>query len=251
MGPPLFSLYQNYEKLADQLNLTTEKKSGEVIIEEVHASLDSDKVGDWLVIYDDLQPADREVWFPKGFPTRHQKSKKGHVLITSRSLHWDAAHLMKLAPFTPEEALDYLDKLLPTYFSEDKQTVTKLLGYHPLALTQAGGYIKYHPLKITIADYIKLFQEKRKEVLQRHSKNKSALDNYNHTVWTTVSLSLDILRDLTKEEDTRQSAKLAIELLQLGCLFAPGFAPSAIYKSYAVLHDYDQELMLPESLQLL
>jgi len=248
-------LEASYISLAKALGLSTDKKEAKEIIDDVHQVLAEGKLlkGGWLLIYDNARPETllegKDAWLSLGLPTRYDGI--GHILITSRSSHWQQGHTLQLGSFTPEEAFTYLKKLLPDaqYSPAEREMLAKLLGYHPLALTQAGGYIKHHRPKITIMKYMDLFTAKRRQFLDKSSVNRSELDAYKGTVWTTVNLSVDAIKRLSTQ--AKDAASLAMLSLQMGCFLAPGFAPTLLYDLYGGEQHYDVDSELSEALQLL
>jgi tetratricopeptide (TPR) repeat protein len=77
----------------------------------------------------------------------------GQVLITSRDASWEEyAALAELEVFTPDEAVAFL---LGRSGSNDQATATQvaeLLGWLPLALEQAGAYIR--ETRLSLAEYL-------------------------------------------------------------------------------------------------
>ena len=64
-------------------------------------------------------------------------------------------------------------------------SVCQELGYHALAIAQAGAYIAQ---SCSLADYLQLYHEDRDELLQRSSTQ--TLDGYKLTVYTTWEMSM-------------------------------------------------------------
>jgi hypothetical protein len=77
----------------------------------------------------------------------------GQVLVTSRDAQWEHhATLAEIAVFTPEEAVAFL---LARSGRDDEATaeeVAELLGFLPLALEQAGAYVR--ETRIPLATYL-------------------------------------------------------------------------------------------------
>ena len=278
---------QSYQELAERLShaklmqriFESEKKEITYIISEVHQSLLQPTLGNWLLIYDDARPeallgkgekarggegevkGSIERWLPKGIPERYHPSHlSGHILITSRSPYWHKDRILKLDTFTLQDALAYLDRLLPAHSTADKTKLADLLGKHPLALSQAAGYIA-NDEECTIADYTSLFLQERIALLADRGIAYEGIEDYAYSVAATMGLSCAALiaieqwgnqEGATTEERTRaRAARLALAYLDIGCFLSPGFAPKILYENYATLHDYHPKLDLPKAFELL
>lgn len=103
-----------------------------------------------------------------------------------------------------------------TKFSQDYAEAAKIakrLGYLPLALDQAGGYISTK--QIPLSGYLPLYGTKFKDVVSR--SNQRLVESYrNDTVFTTWKISFDSL------------PKLASELLLLCAFLGNGKIPGEL-----------------------
>jgi hypothetical protein len=101
------------------------------------------------------------------------ESEQGKVLITSR--HADATwlareenriHLQSLLEFEAIELLLGQDKRQQTGYAafECAKLIVERLGYHPLAIAQAGAYI--HKRKLALQEFLDHFQRKRAIILK-------------------------------------------------------------------------------------
>ncbi len=107
------------------------------------------------------------------------------VLISSRSQNWGSKAFI-LDIFSPDEANDFVKNYLPYESDENINKLNQLLNYYPLALGQAVGYIEQHT---NIADYIKLY----------NSKYKDIRNNRNQSIGNILNISLDNIGSVAKE----------------------------------------------------
>ena len=111
----------------------------------------------FLLIFDNAHTFDQLKPF---LPT-----KGGHILLTSRNPQWP--HPIEVDPMTQEEAHQLLEKILQ-HPDEQIDTLATTLGRHPLALAQAGAYIRAH--QITVYEYLKRYNgNQKKELLNTNS----------------------------------------------------------------------------------
>jgi Domain of unknown function (DUF4062)/Tetratricopeptide repeat len=157
----------------------------------------------WLLVFDNApEPAAVAALLPG--------AGGGHVLVTSRDSGWQGiADPVPVDLLAKDEAVGLL---LRRSGDPDGQTAARLaeaLGRLPLALEQAAAYAATE--RISLARYLKLFEERRAELL--------ALGRplaYQGTVDATFTLALDQLR----------AANLAAgQLLELCALLAPDEIP--------------------------
>jgi tetratricopeptide (TPR) repeat protein len=111
----------------------------------------------------------------------------GQVLVTSRDTRWEHhATLAELQVFTPQEAVAFL---LARSGSNDQATAAKvaqLLGFLPLALEQAGAYVR--ETQISLGAYQARLQRSPLAVLRRGTpRDRNPAD----TVATTWQLSVE------------------------------------------------------------
>jgi tetratricopeptide (TPR) repeat protein len=111
----------------------------------------------------------------------------GQVLVTSRDAHWEHhATLAELAVFTPQEAVAFL---LARSGSDDEAAATEiagLLGWLPLALEQAGAYVR--ETQISLRGYQTRLEQAPGKLLRRGApRDRDPAD----TVATTWQLSLE------------------------------------------------------------
>ena len=159
----------------------------------------------WLLIYDN---ADDPVALADALPQRG-----GHIIITSRNPNWD--NKLDLGIFNSRDAVKYL-KII-SGISEQENEAAKLadkLGFLPLALTQAGAYIKQQ--KIDIATYLATYKQGEKQLLTKKEKGCP------RSVAMTWALSM---------EKMAQKDPNAIHLLNYCSYLAPDNIPEALLKA--------------------
>jgi hypothetical protein len=114
----------------------------------------------------------------------------GQLLVTSRDASWEEhAALAELEVFTPDEAVAFL---LDRSGSSDQATATQvaeLLGLLPLALEQAGAYIR--ETRLSLVDYLaRLRSYPALTVAKGRPRDRNPTD----TVATTWQVSLERIR---------------------------------------------------------
>jgi hypothetical protein len=113
---------------------------------------------DWLVIYDGATNSEiLAPYLPEG---------NGHILITSRTRYsWGHYNILHLDVINESEAIELLERRIckenlvftPTEIVSIK-ALAKELGYLPLALAQAGEYIKDSEGHISLEEYLYCYQ---------------------------------------------------------------------------------------------
>ena len=121
----------------------------------------------------------------------------GCVLITSRdrsSLGQLAHDGMELYSMEEAEAKDFLHKCSKTDMkeSEDAVALVRELGRLPLAIEQAGGFIRENGL--TIAEYRRLYKRNRSQALQEGLSETHRAQYYHETVHTTWNISFEAVQ---------------------------------------------------------
>jgi tetratricopeptide (TPR) repeat protein len=180
----------------------------------------------WLLIFDNMDdPSIAEPFLPKAGP--------GHILFTTRAHAFgELAQRLEVQQMEPETgallllrraSILHLRALLEaaTRIERDMAcAISQELDGLPLALDQAGAYIKETPYPLS--DYLSLYQQRRSDLLQtRGELNK----DYPASVAATWSLSF--------EKMTRANAASA-ELLHLCAFLAPDAIPEEIFTTGAL-----------------
>ena len=99
------------------------------------------------------------------------QSKLGAILVTSRHADSDALvldqsnHFIRLHGLEESAAILLLSQRSQTkdFNAEDAKEIVERLGYHPLAITQAGAYIKRRGLQL--CDFMKVYKKQREAIL--------------------------------------------------------------------------------------
>ncbi len=180
----------------------------------------------WLLLCDNTDDPDLlEPYRPR--------NARGHLLLTSRA-HRFKADLGIKRPITlhtlrPDEAIAFLfdrsGRIPEDESAAERQTAAQLaadLGYFPLALEQAAGYIVAQEKRF--AAYLQDFRKREQELLnasppETGDYRTSANDREYRTVATTWDLNFRVI-----EEADPASA----ELLRLSAFLAPDAIPAEI-----------------------
>jgi hypothetical protein len=99
-------------------------------------------------------------------------------------------NIMELDKFTRNESIELLVTITNKNDLEASDRLAKTLKDYPLALIQAATYIKSNP-SITIDEYLDLFLTNRERLWNEENNlitQHAAFDNYQFTVFTTLSL---------------------------------------------------------------
>lgn len=213
------NLSYSFNKLATKLQLMTQdrygqKRSLEEIVEEVYEYFSDRKS---LFIFDNVENYRTiERYLPQSM-----LGNKPTILITSRYSNWsNVASVLSLDTFTHQEAEDLIKKSLSLKDNTQDERIkelNQLLQGLPLALQQAIAYIKLRKesdIQFSIHDYMELYKEKSKELLNFDFSNYSN-DPYMKTVFTTWLVTLEKIKahPIIGED--------AIEILNMMAYFDP------------------------------
>lgn len=113
--------------------------------------------GRWLLVFDNANnPEDITDWLPGG--------SSGHVLITSRAGGWDEiAAPVAIDVFTPAESAIVLQARVPGLSEEETGELARELGYLPLAVAQAAGYLADTGMRA--GEYVELLKTSAADIL--------------------------------------------------------------------------------------
>jgi tetratricopeptide (TPR) repeat protein len=139
----------------------------------------------------------------------------GQVLVTSRDASWEHhAVLAELEVFRPEEAVAFLMARSGATDEQAAEQVAALLGYLPLALEQAGAYVR--ETRMPLATYVdRLRRFPALTIAKGHPRDRDPAD----TVATTWQVSLDHVR----------SVPGAVELLEVCAFLGPEEIPRELF----------------------
>ena len=163
-------LLQEYLDLGDYFSLFHKDMSEKMKIRAVK---------DWL----EKQPSSFMVYdnVPNMETIEEFLPNRGDILITSRN--YKLPNAIELNVMTEKESVDLLQKLIPENMRKDEKEVTELcqkLGFLPLAISQAGGYISEN--RVSVSKYLKLFESNKGDIL----KSKSLPPRSFHELWSKV-----------------------------------------------------------------
>ncbi|MGH9934765.1 MAG: FxSxx-COOH system tetratricopeptide repeat protein [Blastocatellia bacterium] len=157
----------------------------------------------WLIIFDNAPDAPA---IGKHLP----RNSHGHILITSRDQSWrGVAHPLSVRPLDREDAIEFLLERTGQSNRDAANDLADELGDLPLALEQAGAYIE--TTGKPIADYLRLFRAKQREMIQLGGRGQPA-PGYEATIATTWEISF---------QSARNQSPAAANLLNLFAFFAP------------------------------
>ncbi|ACF13774.1 TPR repeat-containing protein [Chloroherpeton thalassium ATCC 35110] len=202
------TLFADFSSLAMALDLLKEDETGEEIVLKAVLKWLNKNTG-WLLVFDNAEDAGS---IRKYLPQAHG----GHVLITSRNQNWKPiCASLELKVWSREESVDFLLKRTGQKDEKGADEIAEALGDLPLALEQAAAYIDTR--KKTFADYLALFNSRRRELWQR----EKCPNDYPDTVATTWELAFGEI----------QNVPLAKEMLSLCALLAPNAIPTDLLQN--------------------
>ncbi|KAG8825647.1 hypothetical protein FRC19_010851 [Serendipita sp. 401] len=189
-GTPIFFLNaRTKELLIDDLELIACSNTGDDDADSWKDALEWFTASDnWLIIMDNADDPDFDIseFIPR--------SDHGHLIITTRNstlslLARDHTHF--IGSLTPRDAETLLLSISGYSLTDENRILAEEIGaaleYLPLAITHAGGYINVHQCLDT---YLGMYQSNQAKLLVH---KQTFLNNYSHSVATTIQLSLDRL----------------------------------------------------------
>ncbi|MCC8399738.1 MAG: hypothetical protein LN563_04120 [Rickettsia endosymbiont of Platyusa sonomae] len=202
-------LYNKYVEFAKLLGYTEVVYTKESIIAYVKQWL-IDNPG-WLLVFDNVNNyREIEPFLPEA---------GGYVILTTRQRHWSTKFaILPIDIMTEQEAIKTIKTLIQRDIVEEQNAIKELvenLGYLPLALVQAGSYVKQK--HITIQEYLDLYKRYESELLT----DNTFLDEtttYNYPVAITWNISLEAI---VRDTKVNNEPPIAIELLTVAAYLAP------------------------------
>lgn len=163
---------------------------------------DANVTPDWCLIFDNADGP--SVRISDYFPL----CDHGSIIITTRNpLLGDLApeaHI-KLDVMTPQEAVDALIKAAFTRDQEptdeeriEVRRIAEHLGFLPLAIIQAGCFIKQHT-RHALRQYIEHLKTNRRKLLEKPVRAHRDKLKYDHSVYAAFDCSLDALSTRTRQ----------------------------------------------------
>ena len=197
-----------YAALADDLGILIPAQETEERIKAVRNWFGQNQK--WLLVFDNAVNAKSL----KGF----QPLGGGwHVIITSRTRGEWRRQELSLQVWDLPTSIEYIQKRLPAETLQEAEQIAKVLGYLPLALSQATAYIDYQ--KISIAEYLTRLRNPNYNVY-----DEGEADEYELTIARTWNLSFDAVRERQKANPIPEAV-----LLALFSILAPDAIPRSIF----------------------
>ena len=169
----------------------------------------------WFLVVDNVDDSPAVVDF---LPTK----PRGHVLITSRWDNLDAVGIprpLRLDALSPSDAVSFLFART-TGDADDSaertaaEELSLMLGYLPLALEQAGAYVKETSCSIT--DYVASFRRRSDQLLR---VSVPATGRYEATVHSTWSINFD---------EVERASPGSADILRIVAFLAPDVIPEQL-----------------------
>jgi tetratricopeptide (TPR) repeat protein/nucleoside phosphorylase len=203
----LISIKSDYAELASRLDLP-ESEDQVIQAESVKQWLGNN--ANWLLIFDNAEnPEILERYLPK--------RGSGQVIITSRNPSWSgSACVLNVLEFDRFESIEFLIRRTGHEDRIMADTLAQELGDLPLALEQAGAYVKETGISLT--EYMELFRQMRKEILKLGKPTA-----YSETIATTWLISI---------EAAKKESPLSADLLNLCSFLAPDRIPRSLLTKY-------------------
>lgn len=194
------TLIESYKKVLKAINIPFEDNDLDENIIELIKNHIPDK-GKSLLIYDNVPEP--------GFLAR-KVPDSADILITSRCAYgWPTPNNIEIGVFRPKEAAKYLfDRTNLIETKENTRQALELaeaLGYLPLALSHAAGYISYVNIDDSYGfnNYLKAFQQEPGTHFSTHvnpfSLEKNHSISHEHLISKTWSLAGQIISPLAKD----------------------------------------------------
>ncbi|KAL8329138.1 hypothetical protein RB597_004735 [Gaeumannomyces tritici] len=225
---------QAYNEIARKLRLQ-DVGTDEDPKDSVRRYLSSEAAGPWLLIVDNADDADLLFGspdMPGGLTDYLPESEDGLVLFTTRSrevaVSVAGSDVVELSEMDPQEAADYLKKLLIRKdLLRDEGESTKLLKeltYLPLAITQAAAYL--NTIQVSIAEYLKLLRgtdQDAASLMSREFRDNTRHKGSRNAVATTWLVSFDQIRKSDRAAADLLSFLSCIELKAIPQSILPRF----------------------------
>ncbi|MFH0809420.1 MAG: FxSxx-COOH system tetratricopeptide repeat protein [Pseudomonadota bacterium] len=208
------TLAADYAALAAELDLPQKDQTDQnVVIAAVRRWLTQNP--GWLLVFDNARAAaSLEEYIPNG--------ASGHVIITSRNPEWEAvAKPLEVPRLERPEAVEFLLKRTGQADRASAEALAKELGDLPLALEQAGAYMK--ATGTSLAGYLELFRDHHQRLLR---EGKPPV-GYDYNVATTWEVAF---------QEVQKESPAAAGLLNLCAFLAPDDIPRSLISEGAKEH---------------
>jgi NB-ARC domain len=238
------SLRKGFRTIAERI-----KPLDMIIDDDSGVDLVLEKLGEWpepwLMIFDNYDD-------PKTFNNLQEyiPGEDGCFLVTTRHADTDAMtdpeNVIELPGLDERSALDLLFKLSQTKETEinveEGKHIVGRLGFHPLAITQAGTYMKLR--KIKLRDFLAYYKRQRLSILQQTpqmSQYRRKLGKLNEAdtetalnVFTTWELSFQLLLASETSGTSNTSIDMEGDLLTLFAFFDCKDISEELFKAFCV-----------------
>lgn len=207
------SLISDFVNIASVLKLPEmNAQDHNLVVRAVKRWLDVN--GSWLLILDNAD----EPKLVEEFMPAHSK---GHILLTSRAQVFDSLGILnpvELEEMSADDAREFLMKRtgrleLDSDEADAVKQLTQELDYLPLALDQAGAYIK--ELRSSFQDYLLSYRQRGLDLLEKGSPTSK----YRKSVKTTWSLNF---------QQVEESSPAAADLLRVSAFLNPDRIPAEL-----------------------
>lgn len=202
-----------YRDLALKKKIISEDAKVDDIIEAMKYWFnDNDK---WLFIYDNADADNFKEWLEPYLP----QSRKGHVLITTRSSFFPKSKSVDIIVFNETEAISFLkkrsDKSGDGYSDDLAKMLSERLQHLPLALEQAAAYIVETP-GVTYRDYIDLIEQYGIDIFEKKTSKGTDfyIVDYSSIINTTWKISMEKITN-----------KSAVQMFNICAYLAPDRIP--------------------------
>ncbi|KAF8526828.1 hypothetical protein BU17DRAFT_82243 [Hysterangium stoloniferum] len=167
----------------------------------------------WLLIFDNADGMDDEILQYLG------KIRLIHALITSRSpvLMAHVPSSLEILPMDQDSALSLfetaarLPKHSDTTMITMSQHIVETLDSLPLAVDVAGATISAG--LCTLDDYLKMYQIQTANLLDADHPSLKGASRYNHTVYSTLNISFNLIETSVAYPETAQNALFILRVL--------------------------------------
>ncbi|KAK5054617.1 hypothetical protein LTR84_001508 [Exophiala bonariae] len=163
----------------------------------------------WLLIFDNADNPNLRLtpYFPPG--------DRGDIIIASRNpqhQHYNTVGYEEVDQLSPSDSLVLLSKvaygetspLLDTL--EKRKTIVEILGYHALAIVQAGAYIR--ETSCSLSHYLEVYEQRRKDLLDNLPPHLGT--DYQHSVYATWQVSVDMIESTQISRISMSNSSLQI-----------------------------------------
>jgi tetratricopeptide (TPR) repeat protein/DNA-binding CsgD family transcriptional regulator len=208
----LDQLKQQYIELAKTLGYTEENPSIKTALPYVKEWLL--KNPGWLLVYDNVNNySEIKEFLPEN---------QGNIIITTRQKNWPSGfEIIDVDVMEEKESIELIQSLIRRKIGETEKEaakdLVKILGYLPLALSQAGAYILQN--QITIGEYLKLYKNDEQKLLADNSMPEGT-----NSLPVAVTWNMNI-EAIAKEVEITNQLSPIFDLLNICAYLSPEKIP--------------------------